>query len=232
MSIVSLFCEIHDFFLMYEAHLSTQGLPRKTPSERRRRQRRLHASEMMTLLIAFHQSNSRTLQHFYERHVWVYWFSEFPNLVSSPRSVELQQEVLMLLTFYLQTRLGTRSGISFGDATPLPVCDNRCISKHRVFMANAERGKPSMGGFYGFKRHLIINNVGELLSFVFTPANTDDRQPLLKLVASGVSGNLSADSGSISKDLRELLSQQGINLIDKVRKHMKRLSLSVADEGC
>ena len=184
----------------------------------------------MTLLIAFHQSNYRTLKHFYEKHVCLYWSSEFPELVSYPRFVQLQQEVLMLLTFYLQTRLETCSGISFVDSTPLPVCDNRRISKHRVFLANAERGKTSMGWFYGFKLHLIINNVGELLSFVFTPANTDDRQPLLKLVASDLFGNLYADRGYISKDLRELLSKQGINLIYKVGKNMKPLSLSVADE--
>ena len=156
MRIVSLFCEIHDFCIMYEAHLSTHCLPRKTPSERRGHQRCLHASEVMTLLIAFHESNYRTLKHFYQRHVCIYWSSEFPNLVSYPRFLQLQQEVLMLLTLYLQTRLGTCSGISFVDSTPLRVCDNRRISKHRVFMANAERGKTSMGWFYDFIPLILI----------------------------------------------------------------------------
>ena len=96
-------------------------------------------------------------------------------------------------------------------------------------MANAERGKNSMGWFYGFKLHIIINDAGELLGFVFTPANTDDRQPLLKLVSPDVSGNLYADRGYTSKDLRQVLSKQGINLIYKVRKNMKPLRLSVAD---
>ena len=86
-----------------------------------------------------------------------------------------------------------------------------------------------MGWFYGFKLHIIINDAGELLGFVFTPANTDDRQPLLKLVSPDVSGNLYADRGYISKDLRQVLSKQGINLIYKVRKNMKPLRLSVAD---
>ena len=106
MSIVSLFCEIHDFFMMYETHLATHCLPNKTTSERRGRRRGLHASEVMTLLVAFHQSNYRTLKHFYEKHVCVYWCSAFPNLVSYPRFVQLQQEVLTLLRLYLHTRLG------------------------------------------------------------------------------------------------------------------------------
>ena len=230
MSIVSLFCEIHDFFMMYEAHLSAPCLPRKTSSERRGRRRSLHASEM-TILIAFHQSNYRTLKHFYEKHVCVYWSSEFPNLVSYTRFVQLQQEVLTLLTLYLYTRLGTCSGISFVDSTPLRVCDNQRISAHRVFIADAERAKTSMGWFYGFKLHLIVNDTGELLSFLFTPANTDDRHPLTKLVSAEVSGNLYADRGYISKDLRQLLSKRGINLVYKVRKNMKPLPLSVAGEA-
>ena len=55
MSIVSLFCEIHDFFIIYETHLTTHCLPSKTPSERCRHRRGLHASEVMTLLVAFHR---------------------------------------------------------------------------------------------------------------------------------------------------------------------------------
>ena len=197
MSIVSLFCQIHDFFIMYETHLATQCLPSQTTTERRGRRRSLHASEVMTILIAFHESNYRTLKHFYEKHVCVYWSSEFPNLVSYPRFVQFQQEVLTLLTLYLYTRLGRCSGISFVDSTPLPVCDNRRISAHRVFIANAGRGKNSMGWFYGFKLHIVINDAGELLSFSFTPANTDDRQPVAALVSTGIFGNLYADRGYI-----------------------------------
>ena len=229
MSIVSLFCEIHDFFMMYETHLSRHCLPSQATFETRGRQRKLHASEVMTLLIAFHQSNYRTLKHFYEKHVCVYWHSEFPNLVSYTRFVQLQQEVLTLLTLYLYTRLGTCSGVSFVDSTALPVCHNRRISKHRVFSAHAERGKTSMGGFYGFKLHLVINDTGEVLDVALTPANTDDRSPVKKF-AEGLHGSLFADRGYISKDLRALLKTEGVNLVYKVRKNMPPPSLSVSDE--
>ena len=57
-----------------------------------------------------------------------------------------------------------------------------------------------------------------------------DRQPLPKLLSAGVSGNLYADRGYISKDLRQILSKQGINLVYKVRKNMKPLPLSVSDD--
>ena len=35
-----------------------------------------------------------------------------------------------------------------------------------------------MGWFFGFKLHLIINDKGEILNFMFTAADVDDREPL------------------------------------------------------
>ena len=52
----------------------------------------------------------------------------------------------------------------------------------------------------------------------------------MKNFAESLHGNLYADKGYISKDLREDLREQGINLVYKVRKNMKPLDLSVSDE--
>ena len=143
MNIITLFCEIDDFFL-YEKWQATQSLPRATPLETRGRPRRLHPSEVMTLLIAFYESGYRTFKHFYQKHVCVYWCAEFPNLVSYSRFVQLKKEVLEVLTFYLSAHLGTCSGLSFVDSTRLRVCDNKRISSHRVFAGQAERSKTSI----------------------------------------------------------------------------------------
>ena len=35
-----------------------------------------------------------------------------------------------------------------------------------------------MGWFFGFKLHLICNEKGELLNFMITPGDIDDRKPL------------------------------------------------------
>ena len=184
----------------------------------------------MTILIAFHQSGYRTFKHFYTRHVCVYWRAEFPHLVSYSRFVQLKKEVLMLLTLYLHAHLGECSGISFVDSTRLRVCDNKRISSHRVFAAHAGRSKTSMGWFYGFKLHLLINEKGDLLGFELTPGNTDDHQPLWELSADRFFGDLYGDKGYISKDLREMLNDQGINFCYKVRKNMKPLEMSISDE--
>jgi len=229
MSIVSLFCEIDDFFMMYEAHISRDCLPSEASSETRGRPRCLHPSEVMTILIAFHQSNYRTFKHFYLKHVCVYWRAEFPTLVSYSRFVQLKKEVLTLLKLYLGTHLGACSGVSFVDSTRLRVCDNKRISAHRVFAAEAERSKTSMGWFYGFRLHLVINHTGALLDVALTPGNVDDRKPL-RTFAERLHGSLYGDRGYISKDLREVLREQGVNLVYKVRKNMDPLDLSVSDE--
>ena len=229
MNIITLFCEIDDFFLAYEKWVSTQCLPETPPLETRGRPRQLHPSEVMTLLIAFHQSNYRTFKHFYLKQVCVYWRAEFPHLVSYSRFVQLKQEVLEILTVYLSANLGTCSGVSLVDSTRVRVCDNRRISSHRVFADVAKGSKTSMGWFYGFKLHLVINHTGDLLDVALTPGNIDDRKPLRKF-AERLHGSLYADRGYISKDLREDLREQDVNLVYKVRKNMKPLDLSVSDE--
>jgi len=45
----------------------------------------------------------------------------------------------------------------------------------------AKRGKTSTGWFYGFKLHLIINDVGEILAYMLTAGNVDDRVPVPEL---------------------------------------------------
>ena len=230
MNIITLFCEIDDFFLASERWIAPQCLAKAPPMETRGRPRQMHPSEVMTLLIAFHQSGYRTFKHFYLKHVCVYWRAEFPHLVSYTRLVQLKQEVLTLLRLYFATTLSDCSGISFVDSTRLRVCDNRRICSHKVFAGRAERSKTSMGWFYGFKLHLIINDTGELLDVALTPGKTDDRKPLWGLSGGHLHGRLYADRGYISKDLREKLGEQGIDLVYKVRKNMKPLDVSVCDE--
>ena len=220
MSIVSLFCEIDDFFLALETYQAQRAVPSTQRPERRGHRRNLHTSEVMTILVAFHQSQYRTFKAYYQKHVCLYWRWAFPKLVSYNRFVELMPEAFFALRVYLYTRFGKCSGISFIDSTPLSVCGNRRIATHRVFLKQAGRSKTSVGWFYGLKLHLIINEHGELLSVDLTPGNTDDRQPVRKLAVS-LFGKLYGDKGYISQPLREALRTQGISLIYKRRKNMK-----------
>ena len=190
---------------------------------------RLNMSEVMTILIHFHQSHYRDFKAYYTRHVCKHMRAEFPGLVSYTRFVELMPSALLPLSFYLLSQRGQTTGIAFIDSTSIPVCHNKRIRTHRVFADYAERGKSSMGWFYGFKLHLLVNDQGELLSLCLTPANVDDRKPVPQM-ASELWGKLIGDRGYLSQPLFEQLYQQGLQLITPIRKNMQNRLVLVQDK--
>lgn len=227
MSLVELFVDVDDFCIRFETWLNQQQLGN---NQRKRGPKcSLTASEIMTILIYFHMSHYRNFKHYYLEHVQRYLRPEFPGLVSYNRFVELMPMVLPGLCFYLWSKLGPVTGISFVDATPIPVCHNRRIKRHKVFKGLAERGKTSMGFFYGFKLHLVVNDRGEIVSFHLTPGNVDDRKPVPRLTKK-LFGKLFADRGYISKDLFKALFGRGIQLITPIRKNMKNQLMPLMDK--
>jgi len=228
MSLLELFVSIDDFCLLFlpfwERKLLADG------SKKRRRAGQLSVSEIMTIIIYFHQSQYRNFKAYYTEHVSKHLRAEFPNLVSYERFVILMPSVLGPLSAYLKSLYGRCHGISFIDSTALRVCDNHRIHHHKVLAEFAERGKGSMGWFYGFKLHLVINEGGELLACQITPGNVDDRKPAPTL-CKHLFGKLIADRGYISQPLFEqLLETFGVQLITKLKKNMKNRLLPWMDK--
>ena len=186
-------------------------------------------SEIMTLVIAFHDSDYRTFKHFYRKEVCRHWRAEFPPLVSYQRLLECLPTVWVPLSAYLQTRLGHTRGIAFIDSLPLPVCHNRRIYSHQLFNALAQRGKSSRGWFYGFKLHFVINEEGDLLAVRFTPGNVDDRVPVPEMVQQ-LFGKLFGDKGYIWQQLFDLLFAQDLHLVTKIKTTMKNKLMPLFDK--
>lgn len=227
-SLLELFVSVDDFcqvFLpFWERKLMQDG------SKKRRRCGELRVSEIMTILIHFHQSHYRDFKTYYTDHVCEHLKNEFPKLVSYERFVILMPSVLGPLSAYLKSLYGRCHGISFIDSTALSVCDNHRIHNHKVFAGLAQRGKGSMGWFYGFKLHLVVNDCGELLACQITPGNVDDREPVPAL-SRRLFGKLIADRGYISQALFEqLLNTFGVQLITKLRKNMKNRLMPLMDK--
>lgn len=143
----------------------------------------------------------------------------FPEVVSYNRFVELEREVALPLAIFIKkVLLGKCTGISFVDSTPLRVCRNQRIRIHKTFKGIAQKGKCSMGWFFGFKLHLICNEKGELLNFMIMSGDVDDRKPLeYKAFVDLIYGKLVGDKGYISKNLFEKLFVDGIQLITKLK---------------
>jgi transposase len=227
-SLLELFCDVDDFctvfLLIWNKHLLASG------QKQRQRARSLTISEIMTILIAFHQSHYRDFKAYYCEHVLKAWRSEFPGLVSYTRFVEYIPSALVPLVVYLRTRcLGSCTGISFIDSTSLDVCLNQRIHSHKVFAGLAARGKTSMGWFFGFKLHLVVNDRGEILRFCITPGNVNDRKPVQRLVKE-LFGKLFGDKGYLSQPLAQSLHEVfDIQLITKLRDNMKNQLMSLTD---
>jgi hypothetical protein len=227
LQLIAMFCDIDDFckaFVpVYHQHLLPTGQCHRVRSPA------LGLSEIMTILVHFHWSHYRTFKHYYLDYVVPHLRPYFPTCVSYSRFVELMPRALIPLCCYLHTRKGRCTGIAFIDSTPLAVCHNRRISSHRVFDGWATRGKTSMGWFYGFKLHLIVNDEGELLAFQLTPGHVDDRQPVPTLTAA-LFGQLFGDRGYISQALHDVLFAHGLELLTKVRKNMKNRLMRLWDK--
>jgi len=220
LKITEIFCHIDDFCSAFVPKLHSQQL---AAGKSRLKPNSLTDSEIMTIQVLFHFSGIRTFKKYYLDYVSTQLGEWFPGLPSYSRMVELCSSTILHLGVYLKEfATGPCSGISFIDSTPLRVCHNRRIHSHKVFDGLAQRGQCSIGWFFGFKLHLVTNDTGQIVDFMVTPGNTDDRQPLKSSgFTSKLYGKLVGDKGYIGKELFDALFDQGIHLLTKLKKNMK-----------
>jgi hypothetical protein len=80
-------------------------------------------------------------------------------------------------------------------------------------------------------KHFVINDKGEILNFVITPGNTDDREPLKdKKFIEKLKGKLYADKGYVSSKLTQILFVDGLHLITHIRNNMKNVIMEMKDK--
>ena len=227
--LIEIYCQVDDFckqFLpSFEQSLLEDG------SRKRRVSRSLEMSEILSIYIFYHHCRFRNFKYFYQHFVRVYLRSYFPGLVSYSRFIQWTPDALVvLMSFVLQRCLGESRGTQYIDSCALVVSHNRRISQHKTFKGLARRGKTSVGWFFGFKLHLIINDLGEIVAFMITPANVSDvNHALVEKLSRNIWGQLFGDKGYISKKLKNKLKERGIELITKLRKNMKKQLLPMME---
>lgn len=223
--IIEIYCKVDDFCKDFLPLIERNTLKSKNS---RNREFKLSISEAMTIQILFHISGYRNFKTYYKDYVCSRLNSYFPDMVSYNRMVEICKYTIIPLAIFLKTKsMGECTGISFTDSTLLRVCDNRRIHSHKVFDGIAQRGKCSLGWFYGFKLHLIVNDMGQIINFMLTPGNVDDREPLkIKSFIEKLFGKIFADKGYLSKALFEDLFSDGIHLVTRLRKNMKSFNVT------
>jgi IS5 family transposase len=224
--IVRLFCEVDDFVKQHQ--VEWKQIQIECANQIRQRKGNLSLSEIMTIMIMFHQSNFRTFKYFYI-HLQQFYNQEFPRLVSYSRFVRLMPKTVLPLCAYAHSLRGKVSGISFIDSTPIQVCKPKRMSRNKVFKGIAQTSKSTIGWFFGLKLHLIVNDSGEILAFTITAGNVDDRTPVPQLVKE-LWGKLFADKGYISQKLCEYLASKNISFFSGLKKGMKNKIICLKDK--
>jgi len=230
--ITEIYFIIDEFHKNFQKVISDHSLTQNSSKRPRNRAFNLSQSEVMTILVLFHYGSFKNLKHFYLHYLQKHLRNEFPQTVSYNRFVELQKKAIIPLAIFLKTvALGKCTGISFIDSTPIRVCHIKREKQHKTFKGIAQKGQCSIGWFFGFKLHLIINDKGEILDFIITQGNVDDRKPLENMgLHKNIFGKLYGDKGYISKDLFEKLFVDGVHLITKIRKNMKNCLMLMQDK--
>ncbi len=168
------------------------------------------------------------------KHFWLYGLSQeyrdcFGALPSFGRFVSLKPPLLLPFDLLLHSFRGERTGTYFADSTKLTVCHNARISRNRVCQGMAKGDHTTMGWFFGFKLHLLINHKGQIMAFSITDESSDNRKPLEALPAA-LQGKVFADQGYLSKSLLKHLWQRGLHWVTSIRPNMKNDLMPMLDK--
>ncbi|PCS23992.1 Mobile element protein (plasmid) [Candidatus Enterovibrio escicola] len=182
----AIFVDVDDFcqmvFPAWEDRLISSGI------KQRNKPSRLSVSELMMIVIAFHQSGYRDYKTYYIHFVYLY--------LTHPQARPI--------------------GITFVDSSKLQVYHNLHILRHQVSKGTLKRGKGTMWWFYSFKLHLIINDQGGIISIKVTMVNVVDRKPVSEMTDE-LWGYLSGEKGYISGPVERAFADNGVTLITGVK---------------
>jgi len=135
-NITILFCDVDDFCEQVDINERAYGLgkqrkPTRVPG--------LVISEMVTIILLYHQSPCKNFKYFYKSYLQLY-IPDFPKLPSYQRFIELERRVTPYIIRLIHILLNKKDKVNFIDATSLPVCHNKRIYNNKVFKGIAARG--------------------------------------------------------------------------------------------
>lgn len=191
----------------------------------------LSLSEVVAIAVYYHQSGYKTFKDYYIKSAELK--PAFPGMPSYNRFIELQQKAVMPLALFAKLQSSKEcNGVSFIDSFPLRVSHQKRISSHKTFRGLAARGKTSIGWFYGFKLHVIINSRGQILNFAITPGNVvDNNTQIIEQLMQDIYGKVYGDKGYLlNADLFKKLFCQGVHLVTKIRRNMKNKLMDIKDK--
>ena len=187
----------------------------------------LSLSEVVTLNILRFYLRVTDLKSFH-RLVKESYKREFPSIPNYENFLKATNKSAIFCSIFLQylasvNRLKSAGEAHFIDSTPISVCKNLNIYRHKVTKGMAERGKSTKGWFYGFKLHGVCNSTGDLENIFFTAGNVHDSQ-ILEPMVQNLSGTITCDAGYlVKKEVLERIYQRSRRIYIATRRNMNCL---------
>ena len=187
---------------------------------------RMSPTELLTFMTYYHYCRFNDFKA-YCRYMQQHHTNTFPQQLHyktlcawRTRLLTICQAIMDMLT---QKAANTKE--SFIDSTHLDICHPIRSSRKRKALHTAKKSKNGMGWHHGFKLHIIVNRIAEIVSACITAGNVDDRRPVSKMCRRKVRV-IYGDRGYISKKLSAYLAKKGIRLITRNRRNMPRKKMS------
>lgn len=187
----------------------------------------LSIAELVSLAIFRFFTGHKTWKDFYQ-HIDTYHAKDFPSLPTYQNFIHavnhLSGLAALLLNGFMNVfkRITKESDPKFADGAKLEVCNIKREFSHKVCKGLAKKSKSSMGWFYGFRLHIICNELMQILNLKIATATQDERRVLEKMW-NDIFGMIIADAGYVSKELREKGLRLGKHLFAGVRANMKKI---------
>ncbi|WFQ80231.1 IS982 family transposase [Xenorhabdus sp. SF857] len=161
-----------------------------------------------------------------DKGIWTYfndhWREWFPGLGSRANFAK-QISNLWVVKQQLQEKLARLLGapdrpVHIIDGFPLPVCGFKRAKGSANFKGQADYGYCAAKNetYYGFKGHLMIDEIGVVTGFTLTPANVGEREATWDVIGS-IKGYLLGDKGYLGVEFKQEMKAEGIEMITPVR---------------
>lgn len=224
--LLTIYCFVDDFIKQVVNNIK-HALEKPNNNHPPTKKYNLSIAELVTLSIFRFFTRHTNWKDFY-KHVTTYHKKDFSNIPVYKNFIRAVNKLAPFASIMLQgfmsvfRKVTKEEDLKFADSSKLKICENKRIFNHKVCKDIAKRGKGSMGWFYGFKLHIICNELMQILKLKITTGNADDRKTL-EMMWNNILGTIVADAGYIGKNWREKAREKGKILFTSVRANMKKI---------
>lgn len=224
--LIMIYCFVDDFLKGIVTSIQ-YSLMRPTNNHPPTKKHNLSLAELISLAIFRFFTGHNNWKDFY-RHIATYHKEDFPALPKYGNFLDAINKLssfanLMLYGFMnIFQKLTDINKLKFVDSTKLEVCRIKRELSHKVCLGIASKSKSTMGWFYGFRLHIICNELMQILKIKITTGAFGERRGL-EMMWNDIFGMIIADAGYLGKELFEKARNFNKHLFTAVKANMKKL---------